>query len=104
MKAHRDWLGRTVALLITLLGVGLMVACFYLAYQQFTTPPRDLMTNPHTNQPDLSSIATGVWASVRAILLLLIMVIAGGMIANRGVGLYLNVRRAELDERERGAH
>jgi hypothetical protein len=64
MKAHRDWLGRTVALLITLLGVGLMVACFYLAYQQFTTPPRDLMTNPHTNQPDLPSIATGVWASI----------------------------------------
>jgi len=26
------------------------------------------------------------------------------MIANRGVGLYLNVRRAELDERERSAH
>jgi hypothetical protein len=38
MKAHRDWLGRIVALLITLLGVGLMLVCFYLAYQQFTTP------------------------------------------------------------------
>jgi uncharacterized protein YneF (UPF0154 family) len=103
MKTHRDWLGRTVALLITLLGVGLMVGCFYLAYQQFSTPPRELMTNPRTHQPDLTSIATGVWASIRAILLLLLMVIAGGMIANRGVGLYLNVRRAELDESERDA-
>ncbi|MGQ9902486.1 MAG: hypothetical protein ACUVR1_09815 [Fimbriimonadales bacterium] len=103
MKAHRDWLGRIVALMITLLGVGLMLACFYLAYQQFTTPPRELMNNPETNTPDLSSIATGVWASVRALLLLLLMVIAGGMIANRGVALYLNVRRAELEERERSA-
>ncbi|MCS6918528.1 MAG: hypothetical protein NZM28_02015 [Fimbriimonadales bacterium] len=102
MKPHRDWLGRLVALLITLLGVGLMVGCFYLAYQQFTTPPRELMNNPNTNQPDLSSIATGVWASVRAILLLLVMVIAGGMIANRGVGLYLNVRRAEMEESRQG--
>jgi len=102
MRTHRDWLGRIVALLITLLGVGLMVACFYLAYQQFTTPPRALMNNPQTNQPDLGSIATGVWASVRAILLLLVMVIAGGMIANRGVGLYLNVRRAEQEESGQG--
>lgn len=101
MKPHRDWLGRTFALLITLLGVGLMVFCFYLAYQQFTTPPRELMNNPQTNQPDLTSIATGAWASVRAILLLLVMVIAGGMIANRGVGLYLNVRRAEQEEANR---
>ncbi|GIV06495.1 MAG: hypothetical protein KatS3mg016_2070 [Fimbriimonadales bacterium] len=100
MRTHRDWLGRIVALLITLLGVGLMVACFYLAYQQFITPPRALMNNPQTNQPDLGSIATGVWTSVRAILLLLVMVIAGGMIANRGVGLYLNVRRAEREEAE----
>lgn len=103
MKTHRDWLGRAVALLIVLLGVGLMVACFSLAYQQFTTPPRTLLTNPQTNEPDLPSIATGVWASIRSILLLLLMVIAGGMIANRGVGLYLNVRRAELEERDRDA-
>lgn len=102
MRRHRDWLGRIVALLITLLGVGLMVACFYLAYQQLTTPPRALMNNPQTNQPDLTSIATGVWTSIRAILLLLVMVIAGGMIANRGVGLYLNVRRAEQEEAGQG--
>ncbi|MFN3690326.1 MAG: hypothetical protein ACK4UU_05295 [Fimbriimonadales bacterium] len=101
MKPHRDWLGRTTALAITLLGIGLMVVCFYLAYQQFTTPPTTLMNNPSTHQPDLSSIATGVWTSVRAILLLIVMVIAGGMIANRGVGLYLNVRRAELEESAR---
>ncbi|MCS7273718.1 MAG: hypothetical protein NZ550_06215 [Fimbriimonadales bacterium] len=98
MKPARDWLGRMVALLITLLGVGLMVVCFLLAYQQFSIPPHELMRNPHTNTPDLPSIATGVWASMRTILLLLVMVIAGGMIANRGIGLYLNVRRAELEE------
>ncbi|GIV07157.1 MAG: hypothetical protein KatS3mg017_0359 [Fimbriimonadales bacterium] len=102
MTSPRDWLGRAFALLITLLGVGLMLICFYLAYQQFTTPPRELMNNPQTNQPDMTSIATGVWASVRAILLLLVMVIAGGMIANRGVGLYLNVRRAEQEEAKTG--
>ena len=102
MKPHRDWLGRITALAITLLGVGLMVGCFYLAYEQFTISPREMMNNPSTHQPDLPSIAAGVWASVRNILLLLVMIIAGGMIANRGVGLYLNVRRAELEELERG--
>lgn len=98
MKPPRDWLGRAFALLITALGVALMLICFYLAYRQFTTPPRELMNNPTTNQPDLGSIAIGVWTSLRSILLLLVMVIAGGMIANRGVGLYLNVRRAEQEE------
>ncbi|CUU03645.1 MAG: hypothetical protein N2045_04420 [Fimbriimonadales bacterium] len=100
MKPHRDWLGRIFALLILLVGVGLMLLCFGLAYQMFQTPPQRLMNNPQTNSPDLNSLVTGVWASVRSILLLVLMAIVGGMIANRGITLYLHVRRAEYEERQ----
>lgn len=100
MKPHRDWLGRIFALLILLIGVGLMLLCFGLAYQMFQTPPQRLMTNPQTNSPDLNSLLTGIWASVRSILLLILMAIVGGMIANRGITLYLHVRRAEYEERQ----
>lgn len=102
MKPHRDWLGRIFALLILLIGVGLMLLCFGLAYQMFQTPPQRLMTNPQTNSPDLNSLLMGIWASVRSILLLILMAIVGGMIANRGITLYLHVRRAEYEERQQG--
>lgn len=78
-----------------------MLACFWFAYQMFQTPPQRLITNPQTNNPDLSHLLTGVWASVRAILLLALMAIVAGMIANRGITLYLNVRRAEYEESQR---
>lgn len=100
MKPHRDWLGRFFALLILLVGVGLMLLCFGLAYQMFQTPPQRLMNNPQTNNPDLNSLLTGIWASVRSILLLVLMAIVGGMIANRGITLYLHVRRAEYEEHQ----
>ena len=35
-----------------------------------------------------------------ALLLLVLMAIVGGMIANRGITLYLHVRRAEYEERQ----
>lgn len=100
MKPPRDWLGRSFALLILLIGVGLMLTCFWFAYQLFQTPPQRLMTNPQTNSPDLAHLLAGVWASVRSILLLVLMAIVGGMIANRGITLYLNVRRAEYEENQ----
>ncbi len=98
MKPPRDWLGRTVALLVLMVGISLMLACFWFAYQLFQTPPQQLLKNPQTNQPDLNSMLTGIWASLRSILLLVLMAIVGGMIANRGITLYLHVRKAEHEE------
>ncbi len=98
MKLQRDWLGRTMALLTMWLGVGLMLLTFWLAYRMFHTPPQQLLNNPDNGSPDLNSIAVGVWASVRGLLLLVLMTIVGGMIANRGITLYMNVRKAEYEE------
>ncbi len=98
MRLQRDWLGRLMALLTMWLGVGLMLLTFWLAYKMFQTPPQQLLANPNNGTPDLNSIVSGVWASVRGLLLLVMMTIVGGMIANRGISLYMNVRRAEYEE------
>ncbi len=98
MKLRRDWLGRLLAIVILWLGIGLMLACFWFAYQMFQTPPQQLLNNPETNKPDLNSVVAGIWASLRSILLLVLMTIVGGMIANRGITLYLHVRKAEYEE------
>ncbi|MFQ3610052.1 MAG: hypothetical protein SNJ72_01030 [Fimbriimonadales bacterium] len=97
MKLQRDWFGRTIAFLTLWLGVGLMLFAFWLAYRMFQVPPQQLMTNPENGAPDLNSIAIGVWASVRGLLLLVLMTIVGGMIANRGIALYMQVRKAEYE-------
>jgi len=103
MKPSRDWLGRLLSIGVFLTGIGLMLIAFWLAYRMFQTPPQRLFQNTASNNPNLGTIATGVWAALRGILLLVLMAIVGGMIANRGINLYLAVRRAELEERARTA-
>jgi predicted permease len=97
MKPHRDWFGRLLSLLVFLTGILLMLIAFWLAYRMFQTPPQRLFQGSGGNNPNLGTIATGIWAALRSILLLVLMAIVGGMIANRGITLYLAVRRAESE-------
>jgi predicted permease len=97
MKTPRDWFGRLLSMLVFLTGIVLMLIAFWLAYRMFQTPPQRLFQGVGGDNPNLGAIATGIWAAVRGILLLVLMAIVGGMIANRGINLYLAVRRAELE-------
>ncbi|CUU38614.1 hypothetical protein GXSOP10_1424 [Armatimonadetes bacterium GXS] len=99
MKPHRDWLGRLLSVAVFLTGIGLMLIAFWLAYRMFQTPPQRLFQGAGSSNPNLGAIVAGIWAALRGILLLVLMAIVGGMIANRGINLYLAVRRTELDER-----
>ncbi len=101
MKPHRDWLGRLLSVTVFLTGITLMLVAFWLAYRMFQTPPQRLFQGTSGNNPNLGAIATGVWSALRGILLLVLMAIVGGMIANRGINLYLAVRRAEFEESKR---
>lgn len=96
MKHSRDWLGRMMAVLVFLAGIGLLLLVFYWSYKLFQVPPKQLFqSNQNDGKPDLQSILSGLMVSLRSILLLALMAVVGGMIANRGIQLYLTVRTSE---------
>jgi uncharacterized membrane protein len=96
MKHSRDWFGRTMAVLVFLAGIGLLLLVFYWSFRLFQVPPNQLFQSTHSGgKPDLQSILSGLMVSLRGILLLALMAVVGGMIANRGVQLYLTVRTGE---------
>lgn len=96
MKQSRDWFGRLMAVLVFLGGIGLLFFVFYWSYKLFQVPPKQLFQSTQTDgKPDLQSILSGMMVSLRSILLLALMAVVGGMIANRGVQLYLTVRTGE---------
>ncbi len=104
MKPARDWLGRLLSITVFLTGIVLMLIAFWLAYRMFQTPPQRLFPSAGGSNPNLNAIATGIWAALRGILLLVLMAIVGGMVANRGINLYLAVRRAEYEEMNADNH
>jgi heme A synthase len=97
MRTSRDWFGRLLSVVVFLTGIGLMLVAFWLAYRMFQTPPQRLFQDTGNQNPNLGAIATGIWAALRGILLLVLMTVVGGMVANRGISLYLAVRRAESE-------
>lgn len=90
-----DWFGRALAVLTFLAGIWLLLVVFRLAYLWFQVPPRELFRPAEGSAPDLQGIISGVWASIRGLLLLSLMALVGGMIANRGIHLYFNTRASE---------
>jgi len=96
MKHSRDWFGRMMAVLVFLGGIGLLLLVFYWSYKLFQVPPKQLFQSTQSDgKPDIQSILSGLMVSLRSILLLALMAVVGGMIANRGVQLYLTVRTGE---------
>ena len=75
-------------------GIALMALVFQLAYQMFHTDPGPLL-GTNTGKPfDLSKAAAILGTVIIRILLLLVMAVIGGLIANRGVHLYADSRHS----------
>ncbi len=92
-----DWPVRIVGLLVFLAGVGVLVWVFVMANRLFNAPAPPLPAAPPANaaNPGPSPfLAIGASFSdlLRRLLLLLLMSVAGSVIASKGVQLYFAAR------------
>lgn len=75
-------------------GIALLAFTFVLAIRMFSVEPNALL-NIGPGQPlDLNRAGATLIAVIVRILLLLVMAVVGGLIANRGVHMYADSRHA----------
>lgn len=81
---------RLLALVVFLLGIGLLCAVFSLAWTLFQSPVPNLNlpVKPGAITPPAANIGAALTAFVQKLLLLAVMTIAGSVIAGKGIHLY----------------
>lgn len=77
--------GRMVGMAIFALGIAALIFVFSVAYRMFTLPSPQLFSGPLT----AAGIGSATVVVFVRIALLFIMTLAGGLIASRGIQLYL---------------
>ena len=90
--SHADLSCRLVALLVFLLGIGVLVFVFVLALHLFRSPvpglePLQIAGAP---PPAAASIGVSLAGLARELLLLGVMTLAGSLLANKGAHLYFS--------------
>jgi hypothetical protein len=92
-----DLIGRIIGMLVFLVGVGLLMLVFYIAYGLFTKPAAQalgliLTGDPKKDAVTLNYVNLGVQFGTLLIrlLCLFIMSIASSLIANKGINLYFS--------------
>ena len=105
--AHADLSCRLVALLVFLLGVGVLVFVFVLALHLFHAPVPGLepLQTAGAPPPAAANIGLSLAGFARELLLLGVMTLAGSLLANKGVHLYFSTAfqpaAAAVEENER---
>jgi hypothetical protein len=89
-KPQADLPGRLLALLVFLAGVGILIFVFVTALHLFQSPVPGLepLQKPGAPPPAASNIGTALVDFARRLLLLMIMTLAGSLLASRGAHLY----------------
>ena len=89
-KSQADAPGRLLALLVFLAGVGILVFVFVTALHLFQSPVPGLapLQTPGAPPPPAANIGTALADFARRLLLLLVMTMAGSIIASKGAHLY----------------
>lgn len=90
-KPQADLPGRLLALLVFLVGVGMLVFVFVTALHLFQSPvPPGLepLQTPGAPPPPAAGIGTALADFVRRLLLLMVMTLAGSLLASKGAHLY----------------
>ena len=83
--------GSVLGALVFLGGIGLLALTFDLCWQMFHTPPATLF-NTQGKPLDVNQAAMTLMNVIVRILLLLVMAIVGGVVANRGIHMYADSR------------
>jgi hypothetical protein len=91
-KAPSGIAGGLFGILVFLGGVALLLLAFKLAYDMFSVDPVHNFRPKEGEALDLGQVVPSLISVVMKILLLLVMSIVGGMIANRGIRLYADGR------------
>lgn len=81
MRIRGDWIGRTLGVAVFLLGIGVLWIVFREAHQMFTAP----LPATEKSLPKLGQIGIDI---LKKLGLLIIMTLAGSLIANKGVQMY----------------
>lgn len=89
-KPQADHPGRLLALLVFLVGVGMLVFVFVTALHLFQSPVPGLepLQTPGAPPPPAVNIGTALADFVRRLLLLMVMTLAGSLLASKGAHLY----------------
>lgn len=99
IKATRnDAPGAAIGLLTFLVGVGLLLFTFQLAFGMFSVPPEHVVDTGPGKTVDLAKAGDNLASVFFRILLLLVMSVVGSVIANRGIRLYNAARAIEAPE------
>lgn len=91
-KSGSGLAGGLFGILVFLGGVALLLTAFKLAYDMFSVDPVQNFRPKQGEALDLGQVVPSLISVVMKILLLLVMSIVGGMIANRGIRLYADGR------------
>jgi hypothetical protein len=101
-SGRRDALGTILGLAVFLLGVGLLLLTFKLAYDMFSVAPADALKLAPNQAIAVESVAPTLTGLILRVFLLVVMGIVGSLIANRGVHMYTEsrgLRHEEVDEK-----
>jgi hypothetical protein len=87
-------MGRLIGMLVFLLGVGLLIWVFYIAYGLFTASPATALgmhiTGDPKKDPGVTLIGTNFGWLLFRIAFLFIMSLSGSFIAQKGINLYFS--------------
>ncbi len=84
--------GSLFGILVFLIGIGLIVLTFKLALELFNIDPKTALNLGTGGAVDLGKIAPTLFGIIVKVLMLCVMAMIGGMIANRGIRLYVDSR------------
>lgn len=85
--------GGLFGILVFLAGVALLALAFQRAFVMFDQNPISIFTDPKQKGVlDLGSVVPKFLGVLVQIMLLLVMSVVGGMVANRGIRLYADAR------------
>lgn len=91
-NTHNDLAGRILAVLVFILGIGLLCVVFALAWSLFRSPVPglELPIKSGVPAPPAAGIGVALTAFARQVILLLLMTVAGTLIAGKGIHLYFS--------------
>lgn len=89
-KPQADLPGRVLALLVFLTGVGMLIFVFVTALHLLQSPVPGLqpLQTPGAPPPAAANIGTALADFARRLLLLMVMTLAGSLLASKGAHLY----------------
>jgi hypothetical protein len=85
-------LGSVLGLAVFLVGVGLLLLTFKLAFNMFSIPPEKALNLKDANTIELGTVGSTLTGLVKQILLLIVMALTGSLLGSKGVHMYTESR------------